>query len=216
MKRIFDYSFFLLVIVILLASCTTTKVTAVWKDESYQGVPRRVLIYAILRKPINRRIFEDEFANHFKALGIDAVPGYVMFPGKELVTEDVIAAKLKNGAFDSLLLVQPMSKRTEQVQIPGTITYMPISPPVDLRRAPKDRKWPQYYAMGYTIVYTPSYTVENRYVMTETGLYDVATENLIWSAASETKIDGTTEKLIKTYVSVIMDAMRKQNVIAAQ
>jgi hypothetical protein len=67
--------------------------------------------------------------------------------------------------------------------------------------------------MGYTAVYTPGYTVEERYVMAETNLYDVATENLIWTAASETKIDGKVEKLIKTYVAVIIDAMRKQKVV---
>jgi hypothetical protein len=49
--------------------------------------------------------------------------------------------------------------------------------------------------------------------MAETNLYDVATENLIWTAASETKIDGKVEKLIKTYVAVIIDAMRKQKVV---
>jgi hypothetical protein len=212
MKRMFEYRLFLVAAMTLLASCATTEVTAVWKDESYQGVPRRVLVYAILKQPVSRRIVEDEFVSHFRSLGIDAVPGYTVFPSKELVKEDVLAEKLKTQGFDSLLLMQPTGWRKEQVQVPGMITYQPICPPMN-RRAPYCRTWPVYYNMGYTAVYTPGYTVEERYVMAETNLYDVATENLIWTAASETKIDGKVEKLIKTYVAVIIDAMRKQKVV---
>jgi hypothetical protein len=196
----------------MLAACATTEVTAVWKDESYQGGPRKVLVYAVLKKPINRRIVEGEFISHFRSRGIDAVPGYAVFPGNELVKEEVLEEKLKAQGFDSLLLMQPTEARKEQVQVPGMVTYQPTYPTI-YQPAPYYRTWPGYYSMGYTAVYTPSYTVEDRYVMAETNLYDVATEKLIWTAASETKIEGKVQKLIKTYVAVIMDAMRKEKVV---
>jgi hypothetical protein len=41
----------------------------------------------------------------------------------------------------------------------------------------------------------------------------VATEKLIWTAVTETKIGGNVEKMIKTYVAVIMGEMRKQKLL---
>jgi hypothetical protein len=198
-----EYRLFLVVAITMLAACATTEVTAVWTDESYQGRPRKVLAYAVLKRPINRRIVEDEFVSHFRSRGIDAVPGYAVFPGNDLVKEEVLEEKLKAQGFDSLLLMQPTGRRKEQVQVPGIVTYQPMYP-IRYQPPPYYRTWPGYYSKGYTVVYTPSYTVENRYVMAETNLYDVATEKLIWTAASETKIEGKVQ---------IMEAMRKQKVV---
>jgi hypothetical protein len=198
------YRFFLVVAITILAACATTEVTAVWKDESYRVRPHKVLIYAVLKKPINRRIVEDEFVRHFRSRGIDAIPGYAVFPDNELVEKEVLEEMLKAQGFDSLLLMQPTETRTEQVEVPGMVTYHP---------APSYRTWPGSYHMGYMAVYTPGYTFEDRYVLAETNLFDVATEKLIWTAASETKIEGRVQKLIKTYVDVIMDAMRDQKIV---
>jgi hypothetical protein len=49
--------------------------------------------------------------------------------------------------------------------------------------------------------------------MAEANLYEVATEKLIWTAVTETKIGRNTEKMIKTYVAVIMEEMRKQKLV---
>jgi hypothetical protein len=62
-------------------------------------------------------------------------------------------------------------------------------------------------------MYTPSYTVEDLYVMTETSLFDVVSEKLIWSAAAATRIGGKDQKMIKDYVAMMMDAIRKDKVV---
>jgi hypothetical protein len=49
--------------------------------------------------------------------------------------------------------------------------------------------------------------------MAEANLYDVATEKLIWTAATETKIGEKCEKMIKAYVAVNMEEMRKQKLV---
>jgi hypothetical protein len=78
---------------------------------------------------------------------------------------------------------------------------------------PYHNTWPGYYNSGYTSVYTPGYTAEERYVMAQANLYDVATEKLIWTASTETRMGEPDQKMIKTYVAVIMEAMRKQKVV---
>ena len=49
--------------------------------------------------------------------------------------------------------------------------------------------------------------------MAEANLYDVANGKLIWTASTETKVGEKIQKIIKNYVAVIMDAMRKQKVV---
>lgn len=96
--------------------------------------------------------------------------------------------------------------------MPGTITYQPTYPGM-YQPTPYYRTWPEYYNRGYTAVYTPSYTTEEKFVLAEANLYDVATEKLIWSAETETKIGGKSEKTIKAYVAVIMEELRKQRLV---
>jgi hypothetical protein len=212
MKRWIVVLFMIIVAAVMLASCATTEVTAVWKDQSYKNMPHKVLVYGVLKNPTNRRIIEDEFVSHFESRGVKAVAGYTVFPGEELVKKEVLEEKLRTLGFDTLLLTQLTGTKTEQVQVPGTVTYQATSPGM-YQPLPYYNTWPGYYNSGYTQVYTPSYTAEERYVMAEANLYDVATEKLIWTASTETRMGETAQKTIKTYVAVIMDAMRKQKVV---
>jgi hypothetical protein len=49
--------------------------------------------------------------------------------------------------------------------------------------------------------------------MTETSLFDVSSEKLIWSAAGSTRTGTQDQKLIKDYVAMMVDAMRREKVV---
>ena len=199
---------FLAAAVALFTGCAATEVTSVWKDPAYQGRAQKILVYTVLKNQMQRRIFEDEFVAHLKYRGVNAVPGYTVVPGAELAKIEVLQEKLKSQGFDALLLTQVTGTKTELVQVPGTVNYQPMYQP-----APYYRSYPGYYNAGYNAMYTPSYTVEDFYVMTETSLFDVVSEKLIWSAAAATRIGGKDQKMIKDYVAMMMDAIRKDKVV---
>jgi len=199
---------------VLFSGCASTELTAVWKDPAYTGRPQKVLVYAVLKNQMRRRIFEDEFVGHFKSRGINAVSGYTVLPGEELAKKEVLEEKLKSQGFDTLLLTQVTGTRKELVQVPGMATYQPMPAPLYYPSpAPYYGSYPGYYHAGYMSTYTPSYTVEDQYVLTETSLFDVATEKLIWSAAGSTKTGAQDQKLIKDYVAMMVEAMRKEKVV---
>jgi hypothetical protein len=206
------YLLLLLAAVILFTGCVATELTSVWKDPAYQGRPQKILVYAVLKSQMHRRIFEDEFVGHLKSRGVDAAPGYVVMPGDELVKKEVLEEKLKSLGFDTLLLTQVTGTRKELVQVAGMTTYQPMPGPM-YQPAPYYRSYPGYYNAGYTATYTPSYTVEDHYLMTETSLFDAATEKLIWSAAGVTRIGDKDQKLIKDYVAMMMNALRRDKVV---
>ncbi len=212
MKRTAGYLLFLLAAAALFTGCAATEVTSVWKDPDYQGKPKKILVYTVLKNQMQRRIFEDEFVAHLKYRGVNAVPGYTVVPGAELAKIEVLQEKLKSQGFDALLLTQVTGTKTELVQVPGTVNYQPMYTPM-YQPAPYYRSYPGYYNAGYNAMYTPSYTVEDLYVMTETSLFDVVSEKLIWSAAAATRIGGKDQKMIKDYVAMMMDAIRKDKVV---
>ena len=214
MKKVTLALLFMLSVGSLLSGCASTELTAVWKDPAYEGKPRKVLVYAVLKNQMRRRIFEDEFVGQFKVRGVTAVSGYTVFPGEELAKKETLEEKLKSLGFDTLLLTQITGTGKELVQVPGMATYQPIPGPMYYPApAPYYRTYPGYYHAGYTATYTPSYTVEDPYVLTETSLFDVASEKLIWSASASTRTATQDQKLIRDYVAMMVAAMHKDKVL---
>jgi hypothetical protein len=52
--------------------------------------------------------------------------------------------------------------------------------------------------------YSPGYVVDDEYVYIETNLFDLATEQLIWTAQSETIMLATDQELIKSFISTMV------------
>jgi hypothetical protein len=190
------------VVAALVASCSTSKVTFFFKDASYQKQPRKVLVMAVVKKPVLRRLVEDEFVRRFRDRGIEAVRGYAVFPGDELATKEALDKELTAGGFDALLLMRLVDPRNEIPGAPGS--------PAD----PRFKGWPAYYGYCYAAAYSPNYTLEDKYALAETSLYDMATEKLIWIAASETWLGGQNAQImIWDYVDAMMGSLQKYKVV---
>ena len=209
MKRSIFVVSAVIAIAVLFSSCSTSKVTFFFKDASYQKQPRKVLVLAVVRKPVVRRVVEDEFVRRFRDRGIEAVRGYTVFPGDELATKEALDKELMADGFDALLLMRLMDPRSDLPGAPGAATGQP-GPPA----GPRSGGWPAYYNACYTAVYSPNYTLEDKYALAETSLYDLATENLIWTAVTETWLGGdNVQIMVWDYIDVMMASLQKYNLV---
>ena len=189
---------------VCVAACATTELMAVWKDEAYQAQPKRVLVIAIFKDLTVRRMVEDEFKNHLKYRGADAATGYQIFPGDELPSKETVVEQVKAGGYDAVLLTRLIDTRTERRNVPGPTTYA---------AAPRyGMPMGGYYGQGYSAVYSSSYTVDDKYATIESNLYDAASEKLVWTATSDTWMAEENQKLVKTFVAMMMDSLRKQKI----
>jgi hypothetical protein len=188
-----------------IAGCATTEVTGVWKDAAYQSQPKRVMVIAIFKDQTVRRMVEDEFRNHLKYRGTDAVSGYEVFTGNELPSKEAVIEQVKAGGYDAVLLTRLIDTRTESRTVGGSATYAP-APHYGMSMY-------GYYGQGYTTVYTPGYQVEDRFAMIESNLYDSAAEKLVWTATSDTWMSEGNQKLVKTFVAIMMESLRKQKIV---
>jgi len=207
MKRILRRSpGFGLLIAMLIMGCAATRLTSAWKDPSYQGQPRKIMVIAVTKKPLNKRIFEDEFVRQLNARGTKAVASYTVLPDDKQSDHAVIAATVREQGADAVLISRLASKKTINTYVPGSISYPPSYPSYY-------SNWRDYYGYGYRVVYTPGYMAEDEYALMETNLYDAGSDKLIWSAASETEIMGSNESQIKSYIGVMVNAMADQKLL---
>ncbi len=187
------YRRFVIVCIILLASCATTTLTGDWRDESFTGTITRVMVIGVSESPTNRNIFEDEFVRQLKTRGVDAVASYTMLPYRLLSNKAAVAATLKKTRMEMVIFTRLVDKKTVQTYVPGQVYAVPN----------------YYYRWGtyYEYVQSPGRIVENNYAYAETNLYYVKDERLIWSARSETLISGTTQQITRAFVKVMIEKL---------
>jgi len=184
-------------VAILMTACSTTQVKSVWKDPSYVGHQQRIMVIAVTKEPITRRIIEDEFVLQLKVRGRDAIASYATLPDVRQDDQEAIAKMVAQLGADTLLISRLVSKRSVQVYYPASVSHRPHY----------YGKWPDYYRHGYESINTPGYTTKYEYALMETNLYDASNDNLIWAVTTETGVDSFNQSHIKPYIGTILTIM---------
>ncbi|MEQ1525956.1 MAG: hypothetical protein ABL902_00800 [Gallionella sp.] len=188
---------------LLLSGCASTQLTSVWKDPAYQTSPKKVMVVGVAKKPVKRRIFEDEFVAQLKARGTDAIASYTVLSDKKQDDQEAIAVKVKELGADAVLITRLVSKKTIKVYVPGT----PYMPP------PYYGRWSDYYGYGYQNMYSPGYMAEEQFAVMETNLYDANKDALIWASTSETEISGSDQGRIREYIGIMVKNMGENHLL---
>ncbi len=206
-KNVCILSSLLIIALITMISCATTSLNAVWKDESYQGEITNVLVIGVSKQPVRKRYFEDEFVRQLNARGLSATPSYRIFPSEEMLEKDTLLSKIREMGIGTVLITRMVDKKTVKTYVPG------YTPP------PNYRSMRGYYGASY-IYSEPGHTIQDEVVVLETNLYDEKSEDLIWSAQSDTVIaeSGTIikvpeERIIKNFIKRIVKKLSENKLI---
>ena len=183
----------------LLVSCATTKMTDVWRDDDYRGTVRKVVVIGIFKEPDTRKIFEDEFADRLRARGLDATASHKILSAAEMPDKDVVIGKIRTLGADTVLVTRVMDSETAEAYVPGKTVIMP--------------RYYGSYGMYYSHSYQAGYMVTEGYAITETNLYGVGDEKLIWSGRSKTDYSATRYELIQAFVKTMIDGLTDAKLI---
>lgn len=183
--------------VFLSSGCATTKLMSVWRDPEYTGPPRNIMVIGVMADVALKGQFEVEFVKDLNARGVDAVAGSSLFPVGVKLEKDVISAKMAEVGADTLILTRVIDSRAI-----STIAASAAGPP----------GMGQWYGFYSNPVGGMSSSVM---AATQTNVYDLKSERLIWTAVSDTWIEGSEDNLflIRTFVPVIMKRMAADKVI---
>jgi hypothetical protein len=187
----------------LIAGCGSTQLVNLWKDPSYQAAPlKKVLVIAMRKDQLNRRMWEDAFVSALQEdrTGTVAVASYHPFPGEVPDTLEVRDTTKAEG-FDGVLLIARVERDTVKTSMPGYITEEPYTDYSYL--------WGTYVTR-WAAVYHPDYIETQTQLSVRTDLL-LAQENgrLVWSATSEEIDPSSADQFRKSVAELVTDELIK-------
>jgi len=187
MKKIYFALLFLIAVTLVQSlSCSTTSLTSVWIDETYQGGQlQNILILGVMQPVELRAAIEDNLAGQLKRRGIKAVQSYTLFPEDMLPGQNDIEKKVKELKIDTVFMIR-------FIQIDDINLYLTYPPYVN-------NDLYGYYS------YCCQYIISSGYhVRFETTIFDAKTQKVIWSSPSDTQLERSRETIVESYIDAVL------------
>ena len=188
--------FLLCCALLLLSACQTTETLNTWSDDSQSHRFSKVLVMAVLKEPVYRKLLEQKLVNALKAEGINAEATSNLYPDKDVLDEAMIDAAMKKTAADSVMVIRLVDTRKETVYTPGTV-YVPGG-----YGGRYGYGYYGYYGGGYSAISTPGYSTEYNIATVESTVFSAATNKRAWSTITETT-ETSVNAAIDSYIKVI-------------
>ncbi len=197
---------------IILSGCYSTSIEASWRAEAAQ--PRnykKLLVIGMSTNVAARATVEDEMVYFMRLKGINAVSASsILPPDRSIVSapHDVQQKKLIEDGFDGVLAISLVEKKEGTKYVQGTNTYAPTS-----YYGGYYGSFYSYYPYMYSNVYQPGYYVNSETIVLQTGLFDVQSGDLLWSAQSETTDPGSLDNFANSYARSMVTHLLKRKII---
>lgn len=200
-----------------LACSPSTEITGSWRSPDAASTTNKtgnILVIALTSRTNIRRTVEEDLVNALEKDGYKAIQSLTVMPptftdGKQPDKEELLS-KIKGTGVETILTVALIDKETENRYVPGNYAYAPIP-----RFSYYGSFW-GYYNTWYPTLYSPGYYSEDKVYFLETNLYDADSEQLLWSAQSETYNPSSLEKFSKDFAAVMLEQMEKEGILKSK
>lgn len=191
-----------IVFLVLLNSCTTTKLKSVWKDNTFDKSITSIMVAGVAPRNDVREFFEKEFVKQFKEVGIEAITSVEAIPSEDQLKADVILVEVRKRGIDMIMVTQLVNFEDESIEPtgePGGIFH------TDYGNVSITIQESGYYVPG--IQRTPG-------VILVTKIYEAKTEKLVWSAISKS-LDPNFSRydMVKSLSKVIINSLRDNTLL---
>ncbi len=202
----------MIIFICLLGCAPSTEITGSWKsDRADEAKVNRILVTSLTSNTDARQTVENDLANQLQKKGYEAIKSINVVPPTFTASKEpdknLLLDKIKGTDVDAILTVALIDKETDSRYVPGNYAYAPIT-----RYGYYGRFW-GYYNNWYPAFQSPGYYTQDKVYYLETNLYDAKTEELLWSAQSETYTPDGLKDFSKEYASIVIDKLRKDGVL---
>jgi hypothetical protein len=189
-----------LFIALALSGCSTaTPIVSEWRNPAQASSSfQRLMIAGPSGDASVQRSFEDEFVAQLAAMGVEALASYRYMPESEGTNENNLKRAAQGARADGLLLMR--SLRVEE-----KTNYPAIGPGISFGIFGSNVGAEWYGIPGASGPYR-----YNEYT-SETALYDVASNELVWTGSVKTTDPRNVQTAIKSYVQTVTKALAAQN-----
>lgn len=193
-----------LLIVVVLISCTSTKLRTVWTRADYSGEPvRYLMIAAVTDKEHNRQLYEDSFVKMLQRYGIKAVASHGLIKDLKASHErNEIQAIVQQLGVDGVLVATLESVDIEAKVTSSTADYRPL--------LGGEETYSQYW--GKTISQS-GYAVTETTVKLKTSLFTTQTEKMIWQGRTQSFNPSSKQTLIDENTRVIIEHLKQTGLL---
>jgi hypothetical protein len=183
-----------------LTACSSYTLTNVWREPEFKGPPiRKVLVLGVSASDVNRRIFEDGFAQALQTSGTTAMVSYPLLPDRGQIPDDKIRGAIAQSGAEAVLITRLLRVDREVSVTPATPTMM------------YGRGFYGWYGSAWS---TMPQTVNTYNVLTiETTLWNPRTEKPLWTGTTQSTEVSDVNKATAGLAAVLIERMKKDGVI---
>lgn len=195
---------------LIMTSCTSTsKITGSWKSPKQSDkIYKTIFIAALTGNTVAKSTIENDLAQVLSKYGVNAAKSIDEFPPNfksDSVNKDALMSRVKRKGSEAILTVSLLKKETESRYTRGA--YAPMG------HFGYYGNFGSYYNNWYPYAYNDSYYTKDEIYYLETNLYDSATEELVWSAQSQTySFSGLTDHS-KEFSKLIADKLKADGIL---
>ncbi len=207
----------LAVILVLAVNCRpSSEITGSWRNPNQKAIAatekiQSILVTALTERTNARQTVEDEVAAALEAQGFRTVRSMDVLPptftnGKTPDRKELLS-RIKETNADAILTIALIDQETETRYAPGNVAYAPIP-----RFSYYGTFWGYYNTWSPTL-YSPGYYNEDKVYFIETNLYDAESEELLWSAQSETYNPSSLPNFSREFSRMVVTAMKEEGLL---
>jgi hypothetical protein len=188
--------------VFLIISCAGTELTHKQINEAYKGKPvSNILVIGITGNEDSRRFFERKFVAKLKSAGVEAVSSEdaIPMPPDLKLTKEMILNAVNQFKNDAVIITHLIDKEEKEAFTRGGQAYT---------------GYYGFYSSRFSYANDPGYSSTSKTARLETNLYDVKTEQLIWSGQSKTWSKDSKYQIINDVIRVVVDDLQKNKLIS--
>jgi hypothetical protein len=199
-----------LFLVIMIASCKSTKIISTWKAPDLPPQKFEKVLVVGLMGPKDQELkenIENAMAEQLRLIGTNAVTSTKQYGPKTFrsMSEEDVVKMLAGDNFDGVMVVSLIDKSKDRYYTPGTIFYTPYG---GIRR----HFWP-YYMVMYDRIYTPGYYTTTTEYTLEASLYDIKNDRLEYSAQAKSYDPASPKSLASAFSKTVVEDMLNQAVV---
>ena len=211
-KRNLIFTFLILAIAV---SCSpSTKILGSWTGPNTPTEPySNVFVTAITENLVARQTIENDIDTYMSAKGVNAVSSFDIIPPGFKASEENKAATVKailDGGSDAILTIALLDQTSETRYVPGTTMYSPMM------YGGYYGRFYGYYSYYNPVMYDPGYYATDKNYYLEMNLYDAKTEQLVWSAQSETTNPSSIETFSRSFSELVVNQLIKDGLISGK
>ncbi|VAW52759.1 hypothetical protein MNBD_GAMMA05-547 [hydrothermal vent metagenome] len=190
---------------LFLSSCANTKISQSWVEPNHKKAYNDILVIGIAESQQNRRAYESYFVEELQTVGVEGEASYKLVKDSK-IDREIVTKAIKGLEIDAVIVTHLVGVDEETVYRPS-MDYMPMY------GGGYYGGLYSYYPHVNTYVHRPGYYTTHETYTLETNLYDVESEELVWSARSRTFAPESVDEVITDLTKLLIKDLSEKNLI---